>query len=200
MTEITSFVYLFAGYLFGSLSSAIITCKLMGLADPRTVGSKNPGATNVLRYGGKKAAIFTLTGDVAKGLIPVLIARFMDSELLNILLAGFGAFIGHLFPLFFKFKGGKGVATYFGVLFALTWQIGLIALAIWLTIAYVLRISSLSALVTSICVPAILFYQQFDTQLILVLSLMSLLLIWRHKSNIKNLLEGKESQIGKKEN
>ena len=139
----------FAGYLIGSISTAIITCKLMGLEDPRSSGSNNPGATNVLRIGGKKAAIITLMGDMLKGLVPVLIVKFFNLEITVVALVAVGAFLGHLFPLFFKFKGGKGVATFFGSLIGISWQAGLAALASWLLIAYIFKYSSLSALLTA---------------------------------------------------
>ena len=132
-------------YLLGSVSTAIIVCKLMGLPDPRTEGSGNPGATNVLRVGGKKAAAITLFGDTLKGLLPVLIARAFTSDPLILGLVGLAAFLGHLYPVFFGFKGGKGVATMLGVLFGYSWWVGLATAATWLIVAKVFKVSSLSA-------------------------------------------------------
>ncbi|MGD2161202.1 MAG: glycerol-3-phosphate 1-O-acyltransferase PlsY, partial [Gammaproteobacteria bacterium] len=139
--------YALAGYLIGSVSTAIITCKLMGLDDPRNVGSNNPGATNVLRHGGKKAAIITLIGDMLKGLFPVIAVTQIEPVYTAIALTGLGAFFGHIFPVYYGFKGGKGVATYYGVLLGYSWLAGLAALLIWLLTALASKISSLSALV-----------------------------------------------------
>ena len=188
----------FAGYLIGSISTAIITCKLMGLEDPRSSGSNNPGATNVLRIGGKKAAIITLIGDMLKGLVPVLIVKFFNLEITVVALVAVGAFLGHLFPLFFKFKGGKGVATFFGSLIGISWQAGLAALASWLLIAYIFKYSSLSALLTAAFSIAYIWF--FTDSIILTGAclIMSSLLIWRHKGNIKRLINGEEDKIGKK--
>ena len=136
-------------YLFGSVSTAIIVCKVMGLPDPRSQGSNNPGATNVLRIGGKKAAAITLFGDALKGVIPVFIAKFTASNDAALALVGMAAFLGHLYPIFFQFKGGKGVATAFGVLATISWPTGLCLLASWLLIAKVFKISSLAALITA---------------------------------------------------
>jgi glycerol-3-phosphate acyltransferase PlsY len=131
-------------YLIGSVSAAIITCRIMGLPDPRSSGSKNPGATNVLRLGGKKAAIITLLGDLIKGLLPVLVAQLMQLDMSIIALTGLAAFLGHLYPVFFGFQGGKGVATALGVYFGIAWQAGLLFVAVWLVVASISRISSLS--------------------------------------------------------
>ena len=136
-----------AGYLFGSISAAIIVCRLMGLPDPRTEGSRNPGATNVARLGGKKAAALTLAGDMLKGLLPVLAAHALQAGPLVLALTALAAFLGHLYPVFFGFQGGKGVATALGVTFGLHWMIGLLTAATWLATALLFRYSSLSALV-----------------------------------------------------
>jgi glycerol-3-phosphate acyltransferase PlsY len=184
-------------YLFGSISSAVITCKLMGLPDPRTQGSNNPGATNVLRIGGKKAAIITLIGDMLKGVIPVLAAKWYGLDVPGMALVTLAAFLGHLFPIFFRFQGGKGVATAFGCLIALNTQIGLALIATWLVIALVFRYSSLAALITALLAPLYTWYFTNETYAITV-TLISLLLIYRHLANIKNLITGKESKIGRK--
>lgn len=181
------------GYLVGSVSSAIIVCRLMGLPDPRTEGSHNPGATNVMRIGGKKAAAITLAGDAIKGLLPVLVAKMLGVESLILALVVFAAFLGHLYPLFFGFKGGKGVATSFGVALGVSWLLGLATLATWLAVYKVSKISSLSALVAAIFVPIYSWFLLGDAYLVGVFSLISVILLWRHKSNIKRLLAGEES-------
>jgi len=185
-----------AGYLLGSLSSAIIVCKLMGLPDPRTLGSNNPGATNVLRFGGKKAAAIALLGDMVKGVIPVISAQLLGVENLTIGLVGFAAFIGHLYPIFFNFKGGKGVATAFGVYLALYWQMGLAVIACWLIVAKVFRISSLAALIASAFAPVIIWYLTKNMDWVAITTVMTVMLTWRHRSNIRNLIQGTEDGIG----
>lgn len=184
-------------YLFGSISSAIIICKVMGLPDPRKEGSKNPGATNVLRIGGKKAAIIALIGDTLKGVIPVLIAKWYGLNNLGLALVAFAAFLGHLYPIFFHFKGGKGVATAFGCLIALDVKIGLAIGTTWLIMAFLFRYSSLAAITAAIFAP---FYAWYFTNWIftITIAIISALLIIRHLSNIQNLLAGKESKIGQK--
>ena len=191
---------LFAGlaYLVGSFSTAIITCKILGIADPRQTGSNNPGATNVLRHGGKKAAIITLLGDMLKGLIPVLIAVQFQADLLTIALTGLFALLGHVFPLYYGFKGGKGVATFYGVIFGINWQLGLIAIAVWLIIAALLKISSLSALISIFITPFALWYFSHSIELTSAVALMSSIVFWRHKKNIIALMQGTETKIGGK--
>jgi len=186
------------GYLLGSVSTAIITCKIMGLADPRTVGSQNPGATNVLRAGGKKAAIITLLGDMLKGLIPVLIAVLLGMSSEVIAAAGVAAFLGHLFPLYYGFKGGKGVATILGVLLGTHWLLGLGTIGIWLGVALTFRYSSLSALVAASGSPVLAWYITQSQVITISVAFMAALLIWRHKKNISNLVNGKEDKIGAK--
>lgn len=186
-------------YLLGSVSAAIITCKLMGLPDPRTEGSKNPGATNVLRIGNKKAAAVTLFGDFLKGLVPVLIGRLLEVEPLGLALIAMAAFLGHLYPIFFGFKGGKGVATALGVILGLSWQVALAALLTWLIVAKVFKISSLSALIAAVLTPFYCWLLTPQLEYMAMLSVMSLLLIWRHRSNIRNLVSGAEGRIGKKD-
>jgi len=186
------------GYLLGSVSAAIITCKIMGIADPRTVGSNNPGATNVLREGGKKAAIITLLGDMLKGLIPVLIAVLLNMSNEVIAAAGVAAFLGHLYPLYYGFKGGKGVATILGVLLGTHWLLGLGTIGIWLGVAFTFRYSSLSALVAASGSPVLAWFITQSQVITICVAFMAILLIWRHKSNIKNLISGKEDKIGSK--
>jgi glycerol-3-phosphate acyltransferase PlsY len=191
-------VLIVLAYLLGSLSTAIITCKLMGLPDPRTQGSKNPGATNVLRFGGKKAAAVTLFGDFLKGLLPVLVGLALKVEPQTLALIGLAAFLGHLYPVFFAFQGGKGVATAFGVILGLSWQVALAALLTWLVMAKVFKISSLSALTAAVLTPLYCWLLTPQKEFIILLIVVSVLLIWRHRSNIQNLLSGREGKIGDK--
>jgi glycerol-3-phosphate acyltransferase PlsY len=197
-----SIVFVVAAYLIGSLSFAVIVSKAFGLADPRSFGSKNPGATNVLRTGRKLAAALTLLGDAAKGWLAVFLA-FRFGPAYGVGEAGVAAvalavFIGHVYPLFFGFHGGKGVATALGILLALNPWLGLAVLATWLLAAYMWRTSSLSALIAAAFAPvygaAILGFNVIT----LAILLLSVLLVWRHKSNIQNLLSGQETRIGKK--
>jgi len=192
--------YLFIplAYLLGSLSSAIIVCKLMGLPDPRTEGSKNPGATNVLRIGGKRAAAIALLGDMLKGLIPVLAANLYGVEPLVLALTGLAAFLGHLYPIFFGFKGGKGVATALGVLIGINWMVGGLTILSWLVMAKLFRISSLSALVATLLAPGYIYWLLGSAELTTASGVMTAILFWRHRSNIQNLLNGTESRIGQK--
>jgi len=185
-------------YLLGSVSAAIIVCKVMHLPDPRTQGSGNPGATNVLRVGGKRPAAITLFADMLKGLLPVLAAKYFELGTLAIALTGAAAFIGHLFPLFFGFKGGKGVATLLGVLFGYSWWVGLTTAATWLLIAKVFKLSSLAALIATALAPLYIYFLiPQAVPLIIITVIMVVILFWRHKSNIQKLLSGNESGIGK---
>jgi acyl phosphate:glycerol-3-phosphate acyltransferase len=195
-------LFALAAYLIGSLSFAVIVSKLFRLADPRTYGSKNPGATNVLRSGNKKAALVTLLGDCCKGWLAVWLAKRFGPDFGlaegGIALVAIAVFIGHLWPVFFRFVGGKGVATALGVLLGLNVWLGVATLATWLIIAYAFRYSSLAALVASVFAP---FYYGLlfgtDIKLLAVVA-MSGLLIYRHRKNIGNLISGKESRIGAK--
>ena len=196
MTILQPALILFA-YLLGSLSTAIITCKLMGLPDPRTMGSKNPGATNVLRTGNKKAAAVTLFGDFLKGLLPVLLGLALGMGPQTLALIALAAFLGHLYPVFFGFQGGKGVATALGVILGLSWQVAVAALLTWLLMAKVFRISSLSALTAAVLTPLYCWLLTPQPEFIALLLVISLLLLWRHRSNIQNLLSGREGKIGK---
>lgn len=193
---LTGLLFVVIAYLCGSLSAAIITCKLMGLPDPRSQGSRNPGATNVLRIGGKKAALITLAGDAIKGVIPVLLAQAFAVDGIWLAATALAAFLGHLWPIFFGFEGGKGVATGFGVVFALEWRLGLCLVGIWLLMAVLFRYSSLAALTAFALAPVIAFW--FWPAYALPLVVLSTLLIWRHEENIRKLLSGQESKIGKK--
>ena len=195
MTELGLIV---AAYLIGSISTAIIVCRLMGLPDPRSEGSNNPGATNVLRIGGKKAAAITLLGDMLKGVLPVAAGHLFDVSTLTFALAAMAAFLGHLYPVFFGFKGGKGVATALGTQFGLHWGIGLAVAGIWLFMAKVVKISSLSALVSMALAPVIIYWIWPANELIVMQIIMSMILFWRHKSNIQRLISGEESLIVKK--
>ena len=183
------------GYLFGSVSSAMITCRVLGLPDPRSQGSGNPGATNVLRIGGKKAAAVTLVGDMLKGLIPVLVAKLLGADMAVQAAVALAAFLGHLYPVFFAFKGGKGVATLLGVLLGIHWPVGLLTISTWLVIAKVFKISSLAALLSILVTPLYIWWLIPDMSLMIAMLLMGTLLFWRHRSNIKNLLEGAEGEI-----
>jgi glycerol-3-phosphate acyltransferase PlsY len=187
-----------AAYLLGSVSTAIVTCRLMGLPDPRGHGSGNPGATNVLRLGGKKAAIVTLIGDLLKGLLPMLVAQALglsDGWLATVALA---AFLGHLYPVYHRFKGGKGVATALGVLLGIHWAAGLLALATWLVVAAISRISSLSALSAALAAPFYVYVLTRSPWLGAAAVAMTLLVFWRHRSNIAKLRDGTETRIGAK--
>jgi len=183
------------GYLFGSISTAIIVCKLMGLPDPRTTGSRNPGATNVARLGGKKAAALTLAGDMLKGLVPVLIAHALHASPTILAATALAAFLGHLYPVFFGFQGGKGVATALGVIYGLYWPVGLLTTGIWLAMAIVFRYSSLAALTAILLTPLCFLWLLPERPIIIAMLVLTALLYWRHRSNIANLLSGKEDKI-----
>lgn len=191
-------IYLILGYLIGSLSFAVIVSKLFGLRDPRTHGSGNPGATNVLRTGHKLAAALTLLGDVAKGWLAMVIAAQLGGSQTAAALAGLAAFLGHLYPVFLGFKGGKGVATALGVLIGLDGWLAAGAALAWLATAIVTRYSSLAALVAAGVALLVAFARQGSGAVSLVAGAMCLLLIWRHKANIQRLLAGTESRIGEK--
>lgn len=196
-----SIVFVFVAYLIGSLSFAVIVSKAFGLADPRSFGSKNPGATNVLRTGKKLAAVLTLLGDAAKGWLAVFLALKLgpgygvgEAGVAAVVLA---VFLGHVYPVFFGFHGGKGVATALGILLALNVWLGLAVLATWLLAAYMWRTSSLSALIAAGFAPLYGFTILGFNYLSQAIVLLSLLLLWRHQSNIRNLLSGKETRLGK---
>ncbi len=188
----------FISYLAGSISSAIIVCRAFGLPDPRTTGSNNPGATNVMRLGGKKAAIITLVGDLFKGLIPVAIVNLLALSPLALALSALGAFLGHLFPIFFGFKGGKGVATAFGAILGLSPLVALCAFGTWILVFLTTKISSLSALTAAVLAPLFLYLFKAPLEVVIVVIVMDLLLIYRHKANISRLLKGEEGKMNLK--
>ncbi|PQA76298.1 glycerol-3-phosphate 1-O-acyltransferase PlsY [Rhodoferax sp. TS-BS-61-7] len=196
-----------AAYLIGSLSFAVIVSRVMGLNDPRTYGSKNPGATNVLRSGSKAAAVVTLLLDALKGWLPVVAVKWWGEPYGlgdgTMALVGLAAFLGHLFPVFFRFVGGKGVATALGVLVGVSGWLGLAVGLTWLIIAYFFRYSSLASLVAALFAPAYYVFGNqvawaMDKSVLLSIAVMSLLLIWRHAENISRLVQGKESKLGQK--
>ena len=187
-------------YLIGSISFAVVVSHAMGLADPRSYGSGNPGATNVLRTGNRAAAVLTLIGDGAKGFVAVWLANRLDASWGDASLATAGAalavFLGHLYPVFHRFAGGKGVATAGGVIFALSWQVGLAVLVLWLLFAIAFRISSLAALVAAVASPALGLYFLGNRPEAWALFPIAALLVWRHRENIRKLLAGEERKIG----
>lgn len=186
------------GYLFGSIPFGIILTRLAGGPDLRTIGSGNIGATNVLRTGNKKLAALTLLGDMLKGTAAVLVAGWLLGGKSAALVAGLGAFLGHLFPVWLRFKGGKGVATFLGILIGLKWSIALIFAAIWLSIAYLSKYSSLSALIASLLTPLLLWFWVRDAQTAGLMAILALLLWFMHRENIARLLSGREGKIGQK--
>lgn len=196
MTSFT--IFLIIGYLLGSLSSAVIVCKLMGLPDPRTQGSNNPGATNVMRIGGKKAAYTTFIGDFLKGLIPVLIATFSVKTDTAIAGAALGAFLGHLYPLYFGFKGGKGVATLAGVLVGISPWVFLSFGVVWLILLFATGYVSLASMVGAVVAAIAALLLGFPKTLVGVLMALAVLVIYRHRENIHKLLNGTENQFKKK--
>ncbi|MBP7132373.1 MAG: glycerol-3-phosphate 1-O-acyltransferase PlsY [Aquabacterium sp.] len=186
------------GYLIGSLSFAVIVSRLFKLADPRTYGSGNPGATNVLRSGNKGAAILTLLFDALKGYVPVVLAIQMGLGEMVVMLVGLGAFIGHLWPVFFKFEGGKGVATAAGVLLGFSAALGGVVLLVWVVMAVVFRYSSLASLSAAVAAPIVQGVGWGFGPLTVGVFVMSALLVWRHDANIRKLLAGQESKLGQK--
>jgi len=207
LTPVFPLLAALAAYLVGSLSFAVIVSRLMGLHDPRTYGSKNPGATNVLRSGSKAAAGITLLLDGAKGWLPVVLVQWFGKpyglEEGTMAMVGLAAFLGHLFPVFFRFEGGKGVATALGVLFGMHWVLGLAVAATWLIIAWFFRYSSLASLVAAVFAPVYYIFGDgvawyTDKSILLAVAVMALLLLWRHAANINRLVKGTESRLGEK--
>lgn len=193
-----------AAYGLGSVSFAIVVSRLRGLADPRSYGSHNPGATNVLRSGDKVAAALTLAGDAFKGLAAVLLAQWLSAALLDpaarlnmTVIAGIAVFVGHLFPVFFRFQGGKGVATAFGVLVAFDLGLGLMVGGLWIAVAKIFRISSLAALSAAIAAPLLTFWRHDAGPMLIAVAVISVLLIIRHRRNIEQLLSGEEKAFKK---
>ncbi|HET7524422.1 MAG TPA: glycerol-3-phosphate 1-O-acyltransferase PlsY [Burkholderiaceae bacterium] len=202
MTLLSSLVAIVLAYLIGSLSFAVIVSRAFGLADPRSYGSRNPGATNVLRSGHRAAAILTLALDALKGYVPVFVALLLSPRFgwgeTTIAFVGLAAFLGHLWPVFFRFEGGKGVATAAGVLLAFNPWLGLATVGTWVIVALFFRYSSLASIVAAAFAP---FYQLLiwePSAIALAIAVMSLLLIWRHSGNIRKLLAGTESKLGHK--
>jgi glycerol-3-phosphate acyltransferase PlsY len=191
-------VWIVMGYLLGSISFGILVSKLYGLPDPRSVGSGNPGATNVLRSGKKTAALLTLLGDAFKGWFAVFLALQSGMLMWVVSAVGMAVFIGHLFPIFHRFKGGKGVATALGVMMAVSVDLGLTAIITWVVVFAITRISSLSALVAALLAPVFAYYLLPYKDYVLMTLVLSFLLIWRHKTNIQKLLAGTESGFNKK--
>lgn len=192
-------IWIMAAYLLGSIAFGILVSKAFGLPDPRTVGSGNPGATNVLRSGKKSAAVLTLLGDVLKGWLPVWLALQYDMLMWVVAHVGLAVFLGHLYPIFYKFKGGKGVATALGVMLAISSLLGLAAIVTWAAVFAIFRYSSLAAIVAAVLAPvyAWFFLSAYQDYFIMVL-VMAVLLVWRHRSNIQNLLAGTEAGFGRK--
>jgi glycerol-3-phosphate acyltransferase PlsY len=186
---------IFSAYLLGSVSAAIIVCKTLGLSDPRTGGSGNPGTTNVMRLYGKKAAFLTLVGDIFKGIIPVLLAKVIVNSEFIIAICGLAAFLGHIFPIYFKFEGGKGVATLIGILFATHWLLGVSYIVTWILTVLIFRYSSLAALIAALPIPIYSYLIEHNNQYTISFSVIAIILFWRHKPNIYNLLNGKEDKI-----
>jgi glycerol-3-phosphate acyltransferase PlsY len=195
MDMILGIVLVVLGYLCGSLASAVIVCRIMKLPDPRKQGSGNPGATNVLRLGGKKAAALTLAGDVIKGAVPVLLAHLLSDSPVVLASTAVAAIVGHMYPVFFQFKGGKGVATTFGAVAALVYPVALFMGAVWVLTAMATRYASLASLAAAVAAPlfALVFIQEPAT--ILALVIIAALLVYRHRENIQRLRDGIESEI-----
>ena len=192
----TAILFALGAYLLGSIPFALLVSRAMGLADPRTYGSGNIGATNVLRSGSRIAALLTLVGDAAKGWVAVLVARMLGASAEIIAIVALAAFIGHVFPVWLRFRGGKGVATAAGVLVAIDWRVGLAVVVMRLTIAVVTRYSSLAAITAALFAPAAVWYLLGGGPIFLAVVAMSVVLIARHHANIRKLLRGEESKIG----
>lgn len=184
-------------YCLGSIPSAIVVCRLMGLPDPRTTGSKNPGSTNVLRMGNKLAAGFTLLGDALKGVLPVLMAIHLDFTPFWVGAVMVSVCLGHIYPVFFGFKGGKGVATAAGVFLAIDGILGFVLLGLWLLVVLLFRFAALGAIIVALCVPFIVLYY-LGPLLLVPTAMISALVLWRHRSNLQRLWKGIEPKIGKK--
>ena len=193
---LSSVVVTIAAYLLGSLSSAILVARAMGLPDPRGEGSGNPGATNVLRYGGRLAAGITLFGDVAKGSVPVLVGLLLGLPDPGLAAVGLAALLGHVFPVFFGFKGGKGVATALGVLLAWSWLAFLAAVVTWLVVAAIFRMSSLAALAALLLAPVYIYAFEATPWISAAAVVVMIAVYWRHTGNIQRILAGTEPRIG----
>lgn len=185
-------------YLIGSVSSSILIAQAMNLPDPRNLGSGNPGATNMLRTGSKKAAAITLLCDLLKGLIPLLVARGFNVDTYILCLMGLAAILGHMYPVYYRFAGGKGVATTLGVLIGIHWQLALLWVALWLITAKLSGYSSLAALIATALLPVSSYLLKLSNVVTITCIIITIFVIWRHRSNINNLLTGKESKINSK--
>jgi glycerol-3-phosphate acyltransferase PlsY len=201
LTVLAALVIVALAYLLGSISFAVVISRAFGLPDPHAYGSGNPGATNVLRTGNRKAALLTLLGDGLKGFVAVYAAQRLAAPLgapgWTVPTAALAVFLGHLYPVFHGFRGGKGVATGAGIVFALHWPLGLVLTVIWLTMAYGFKISSLAALVAAVLMPLGMFYVQGATPTAWAMVPIAALLIWRHRDNIRKLRSGQERSIGR---
>ena len=186
------------GYAVGSITTAILVARALGLGDPRQSGSGNPGATNILRIGGKKAALLTLLGDLIKGVVPIVIARLLGLEDWALAAVALATFLGHLYPVFFGFRGGKGVATALGILLALLPELGLSVLGLWILVFAVTRVSSMAALLAAIGAVPIVFAVSSETSMRVLIMVLVPLILWRHRSNIRRLLDGSESPFKKR--
>lgn len=198
--DMLSAVYILMSYLTGSISSSILTARLMNLPDPRSLGSGNPGATNMLRTGNRKAAAITLLGDLLKSLIPLLVARTFNVEIYILCLMGLAAILGHMYPLYYRFDGGKGVATTLGTLLGLYWPLAVIWVVIWLITAKLFNYSSLAALVATSLLPVASFLLGQPSIVTVICIVISVFIIWRHRTNIKKIMDGGESKIKNKFN
>lgn len=194
---INQILFVAIAYFIGSLSFGILASKIFSISDPRTMGSKNPGATNVLRTGNKYAAIFTLLGDMLKATLVVMVALSYEISGLLLIALSLAVLLGHIFPIYHGFKGGKGVATALGILLAINWVLALSVLFVWLLFFLIFRYSSLSAIISSLAAPFIAYFLNQGQTIVIIASLVALLIVYRHQSNINNLLHGKEASFKK---
>ena len=197
MSVIIDIVFIVGAYLIGSIATAILVGRAMGLGDPRQSGSGNPGATNILRIGGKKAAALTLCGDLIKGVIPIVIARWLGAEGWILAAVALATFLGHLYPVYFGFRGGKGVATAMGTLLALMPLLGLSVLGVWIVVFAVMRVSSLAALLAATSSIPLVFALSASSSLHALIIVLVILILWRHRSNIQRLIDGRETPFKK---
>jgi glycerol-3-phosphate acyltransferase PlsY len=197
-TALIAVLIVFGAYLLGSISFAIVASRFMGLPDPRSYGSKNPGATNVLRSGSRVAAVLTLAGDAGKGWLAVWLAGLLAGDMLTVALAGLAAFLGHVFPVFYRFRGGKGVATAAAVLFGFDLWLGLATIVVFAGLAAAFRYVSLASMAAAAFACGFAWYIGLNVYIVLVIALMTAMIVWRHKENIGRLLAGNESRLGAK--
>ncbi len=188
-------LYIFLAYLIGSVSFGILASKIFSIADPRTMGSKNPGATNVLRSGNKYAAIFTLIGDMLKAILVVTVAQSLNLPNYFFIAVALSVLIGHMYPIFYNFKGGKGVATALGILLAINWMLAILVLSVWICIFLLSKYSSLSAMTAAISAPFFVYILGLDQSMMIISLALSILVLSRHKQNISNLINGTESSF-----